>query len=128
MPLARFAHRIARKLNARTVRVVGDPRLPVSRVYTSWGYVSQFPGIDFIARPDVDALLVGETREWEVLEYVQDMIAAGKKKALIVMGHVLSEQSGMKLCAAWLESFISEVPIDFVPAAEPFWLPDRPAA
>ncbi len=32
----------------------------------------------------------------------------------------------MKYCAEWLKSFISEVPIEFVPAAEPFWRPDQP--
>ena len=125
-PLAAFAQGIERTLQARTMRVVGDPRMPVSRVFTSWGYVSQFPGTNFIARPDVDVLVVGETREWELVEYVQDMIASGKKKALIVIGHVLSEQSGMKLCADWLKTFIPEVPIEFIPAAEPFWTPKQP--
>jgi putative NIF3 family GTP cyclohydrolase 1 type 2 len=125
VPLVQFARGIQKKLNARTLRVVGDPQLQVTRVYTSWGYVSQFPGITFIARPDVDALVVGEAREWEVVEYVQDMIAAGKKKALIVIGHVLSEQAGMKLCAEWLKTFIQEIPVDFVPAAEPFWLTEQ---
>jgi putative NIF3 family GTP cyclohydrolase 1 type 2 len=54
------------------------------------------------------------------------MIASGRKKAMIVMGHVVSEQSGMKYCAEWLKTFIPEVPIDFIAAAEPFWNPDRP--
>lgn len=125
-PLERFARDIERKLHARTMRILGDPKLPVSRVLASWGYVSQFPGTNLIARPDVDVLVAGETREWELVEYVQDMISSGKKKALIVIGHVLSEQSGMKLCADWLKGFISEVPIEFVPAAEPFWLPRHP--
>jgi putative NIF3 family GTP cyclohydrolase 1 type 2 len=125
-PLARLAQEIERKLQARTMRILGDPRLPVSRVLASWGYVSQFPGTNLIARPDVDALIAGETREWELVEYVQDMISSGKKKALIVIGHVLSEQSGMKLCAEWLKGFINEVPIEFVPATEPFWLPRHP--
>jgi putative NIF3 family GTP cyclohydrolase 1 type 2 len=127
-PLARLTQDMERKLHARTMRIVGDPKLSVSRVLASWGYVSQFPGTNLIARPDVDALVVGETREWELVEYVQDMISSGKKKALIVIGHVLSEQSGMKLCADWLKTFVSEVPIEFLPASEPFWLPSRPIA
>lgn len=125
-PLARFAQDIEKKLRARTMRIVGDPKLPVSRVIASWGYVSQFPGTNLIARPDVDVLVAGETREWELVEYVQDMITSGKKKGLIVIGHVLSEQSGMKLCAEWLKGFIKDIPIDFVAATEPFWLPSHP--
>jgi hypothetical protein len=62
----------------------------------------------------------GPIREWELVEYVQDMIASGRKKAMIVMGHVISEQSDMKYCAEWLKTFIPEVPVDFIAAAEPF--------
>jgi putative NIF3 family GTP cyclohydrolase 1 type 2 len=113
-------------LKIRTMRVLGDPRLPVKRVLASWGNVSQQPGIPFFARPDVDVLVVGETHEWELVEYAQDTIAAGQKKALIVLGHVVSEQAGMKYCAEWLKEFIKEVPIEFIAAAEPFWRPDKP--
>jgi hypothetical protein len=76
-----------------------------------------------IASPEVDVMVVGETREWELVEYVQDQIAAGDNKALIVVNHVVSEQAGMKYCAEWLKGFISEVPVDFIPAQEPFWVP-----
>lgn len=125
-PLARLAKDMESKLKIRTIRVVGDPKLAVNRVIASWGNVSQMPGIPFIARPDVDVLVLGETHEWELLEYVQDMISSGKKKALIVLGHVVSEQAGMKYCAEWLKPFIPEVPIEFIAAVEPFWRPDNP--
>ena len=123
VPLARLADQIRDRLGARTIRVVGDPALPVNRVAASWGYYTFNPANLVIARPDVDVFVVGETREWETVEYVQDLIAAGKKKALIVIGHVASEQAGMKYCAEWLKGFVSEVPIEFVPASEPFWAP-----
>ena len=122
-PLGRMVREIASRLQARSLRVVGDPNLAVTRVIASWGYVSQFPGIPLLARPDIDVLIVGETREWELVEYAQDMIAAGRKKALILVGHVLSEQSGMKYCAEWLKPLVPEVPVEFVPAREPFWIP-----
>jgi putative NIF3 family GTP cyclohydrolase 1 type 2 len=121
-----LARELEAKLHTRTMRVLGDPAMKVRRALASWGYVSLTPGIPYIARPDVDLLVVGETREWEVVEYVQDQIASGKQKALIVLGHVLSEQAGMKYCAEWLRTFISEVPVEFVPATEPFWLSDHP--
>jgi putative NIF3 family GTP cyclohydrolase 1 type 2 len=125
-PLARFAQDIEAKLGIRTMRVLGDPKLPVNRVITSWGYVGM--GIPLISREDVNVLVCGETREWELVEYVQDMISSGKKKAMIVLGHVVSEQAGMKLCAEWLKPFIPEVPIEFIAAAEPFWRPQNPVA
>jgi putative NIF3 family GTP cyclohydrolase 1 type 2 len=103
------------------MRVLGDPHLTINKAMASWGYVSQFPGIALLARPDVDVLIGGEAREWELVEYAQDQIAAGKKKALILLGHVVSEQAGMKYCAEWLKPFVSEVPIEFVAATDPFW-------
>jgi putative NIF3 family GTP cyclohydrolase 1 type 2 len=124
--LEHLSQQMQHKLNARTIRVVGDPALPVRKVQTSWGYVGREPGIKIIADPGVEVLICGETREWELVEYVQDSITAGNKKGLIVIGHVLSEQGGMMLCADWLRSFIPEVPIQFVPATEPFWNPDHP--
>jgi putative NIF3 family GTP cyclohydrolase 1 type 2 len=121
--LSRLATEMKAKLQIRTMRIVGDPKLAVSKVAVSWGNVSREPGIPILSRPDVDLLICGETREWELVEYAQDCIAAGQKKALIVMGHVVSEQAGMKYCAEWLKTFISDVPVEFIAAPEPFWTP-----
>jgi putative NIF3 family GTP cyclohydrolase 1 type 2 len=127
VPLARLADQIRDRLGARTLRVVGDPALRVNRAAASWGYYTFNPTNLVIARPDIDVFIVGETREWETVEYAQDLIAAGKKKALIVIGHVASEQAGMKYCADWLKGFVSEVPVEYIAASEPFWSP-RPRA
>ncbi len=126
MPLATLAGEIAARLQAQAVRVVGNPDLLVGNVRTSWGYCSREGGIALLADPATDVLICGETREWEVVEYVQDAITAGQKKALIVVGHVLSEQGGMIFATDWLKGFVTEVPVKFVPAAEPFWRPDQP--
>lgn len=128
VPLAKLAKELQTKLKIRTMRVVGDPQLPIKRAMASWGNCSLQPGAPFLARPEVDVLIIGETHEWELVEYAQDMIASGQKKALIVLGHVVSEQAGMKFCADWLKGFVKEVPIEFIPAAEPFWRPDNPVA
>jgi putative NIF3 family GTP cyclohydrolase 1 type 2 len=125
-PLAHFCKNMQSRLHARTIRVIGDPHLPVKRVLTSWGFVSREPGISFFSTPGIDVFICGETREWELVEYVCDSITAGNKKALIVVGHVLSEQGGMIYCAEWLKPFIPEVPIEFIPTREPFWSPDHP--
>ena len=126
-PLAQFARDMQARLMVRSMRIVGDPKLPVTRIAASWGYASLMPGlINLAARPDIDLVIVGETREWELVEYVQDQIASGAKKGLIVLNHVVSEQAGMKYCAEWLQPLIPEVPIEFVAASEPFWVPPAP--
>jgi putative NIF3 family GTP cyclohydrolase 1 type 2 len=124
--LAQFCQGIQTRLNDRTMRVVGKPAMPVRRVAASWGAADRMTTIPLFARPDVDVLVVGEAREWELVEYAQDSITAGNQKALIVLGHVVSEQGGMKYCTEWLKSFVTDVPIEFVPAREPFWNPSNP--
>ena len=64
-----------------------------------------------------------EPREWDAVEYARDSIAAGKKKGLIILGHDMSEEGGMKECARWLKSIVTEVPVEFMPAGEAFWSP-----
>jgi putative NIF3 family GTP cyclohydrolase 1 type 2 len=125
-PLAKFAQQMQSTLNARTMRVVGDPDMPIHKVLTSWGYCGRQPGIKFISEPGVDLLICGETREWELVEFVWDSAIEGNKKALIMVGHVKSEQGGMMYCTDWLKGFIHEVPVGFVPTKEPFWNPKNP--
>lgn len=69
----------------------------------------------------MQVLIVGETREWETVEYAADAVSEGRKKALIVIGHIPSEQMGMAECARWLKGFVKDVPVEFVPAKQPFW-------
>jgi putative NIF3 family GTP cyclohydrolase 1 type 2 len=121
--LGEFVSAMVKRLNAHSMRVVGDAKLPVRRVAASWGYASLMPGmIKFASRPDIDVVICGETREWELVEYVQDQVASGAKKALIVMNHVVSEQAGMKYCADWLKPIVPEVPVEFIASQEPFWI------
>ncbi|MDQ6676240.1 MAG: Nif3-like dinuclear metal center hexameric protein [Acidobacteriota bacterium] len=121
--LSALAKQIEDKLKIRSMRVMGDPDLRVHAVAGNWGYAGSLRPF---ARPDLDVLVIGEAREWELIEYAADAITAGKKKGLIVLGHISSEQAGMLNCASWLKTFITEVPIEFIPAAEPFWSPNAP--
>ena len=127
-PLARFAQSMQTTLKAHTMRVLGDPTLPVHNVVTSWGFCGREGGIKLFSQPDTDVLICGETREWELVEYCQDSIRSGNRKALIVVGHVLSEQGGMILCSDWLKPLFPGTPVAFVPATEPFWNPSNPVA
>jgi hypothetical protein len=44
--------------------------------------------------------------------------------SLVIIGHIPSEQAGMEACARWLKGFVTEVPVEFVAAADPFWQPE----
>jgi putative NIF3 family GTP cyclohydrolase 1 type 2 len=107
------------KLSAPSMRLVGNQNMPLNKIAVAWGYAS-LNQIEMLNDPEVSLLIVGECREWELVEYVQDQIAAGQRKALLIVGHVPSEQAGMKYCAEWMRTFISEVPVKFIASADPF--------
>jgi len=74
---------------------------------------------------DVQVLIAGETHEWETVEYVTDAYTEGRAKALILLGHVPSEQAGMEECARWLRTFVTGVPVEFVPTADLWAVPTK---
>ena len=121
--LSTLAADIKKRLGAHAMRVVGDK----SQKIKSIGFSPGAGGFDghrkLLQDNEVDVLVVGEAREWETVEYADDAHAAGKPKSLIIIGHIPSELAGMKECAEWLKSFVSEVPIKFIPTKDPFWVP-----
>lgn len=119
-----LATTVAERLQSPVVRVVGDPQMPVHVVALSPGAAGFEHEMQAFNQKDVDVLLVGETREWETVEYAADAVTQGRHKALIVIGHVPSEQPGMEECTAWLKTFVKSVPIQFIPAKQPFWTSD----
>src|SRR5579864_7387355 len=116
----KLAEEVAAKLGSPVVRVVGEPEMKVTKLGLSPGAAGFQPETHALERDDVQVLLVGETREWETVEYAADAVSQGRKKALIVIGHVPSEQAGMEECARWLKGFVN-VPVEFVATKEPFW-------
>ena len=117
-----LAKELHTKLGDRTMRMVGDPRLPVATVAAIWGNAEQMATIHLL-NGSADVVICGYTHEWEAVEYAQDMVAVGDKKGLILLGDVKSVEGGMQYCADWLKTFITDIPVTFVPVAEPYWNP-----
>jgi putative NIF3 family GTP cyclohydrolase 1 type 2 len=113
--LRALATDVARRLNDRALRVVGDPDMKVSRIALGPGY-----GIPPLTA-DIDVAVGGEVGEaGGNAEYILDGSAAGQPKGMIILGHMMSEDHGMQEVADWLRTFVAELPIEFVPAGEPF--------
>jgi len=117
--LGEFAAQVKRLTGSRAFRCVGDPHAKVSRILLGPGYAT--PRVT----PDADVIIGGEQQEadgaFDNVEYVLDAMSLGMAKGLIMLGHVVSEQPGMEDLGNWMKTFITEVPIRFVPAEEPFW-------
>lgn len=121
--LGALAASIKDRLKIRTLRVIGDPKMKLTRVGFSAGASGPEEHERMLRRDDVEALLIGEVPEWESIAYVRDAVNEGRRKALVILGHVPSEEPGMDECARWLKTFVSEAPVEYVPAGEAFWTP-----
>jgi putative NIF3 family GTP cyclohydrolase 1 type 2 len=115
-----LAKDVEKRLQLHAIRVIGDPESRVSRAALLQGTP---PFHASTVLPKVDVVVAGEQREWEGVEYAADANTAGEQKGMILIGHWVSEDRGMRLCADWLKTFISEVPIQWISAGDPFWRP-----
>jgi len=116
--LADAAKLTREKMGIKALRLMGDPATKITKVGYMPGY-GQLPAMMRVMA-DADLVFTGEQREWEGVYYAHDAIAAGRPKGVIVMGHAVSEEPGMKVCADWLKTFITEVPVEPIAAGEPF--------
>lgn len=122
MTVAGLSEQMKKRLGTNIVRVVGDPQMKVTRVGLMPGAAGPDEHRGMLQRDDVEVLAIGEVPEWETIEYVYDAAAEGKRKALILLGHIPSEQPGMEYCAEWLTTFVREVPVEFISTRQLFWL------
>ncbi len=116
---------LKQKLGAQAIRLVGDRAMPVSKVALLPGAAGEVEQVKFLERTDVDVLVAGEASEWETVEYVRDAVAQGRHKALILVGHEVSEEAGMEWCAKWLQPLFPGIPVEFLPANTPFAPPSQ---
>lgn len=111
------------RLHSNVIRVVGDPNMKVTRVYFLPGASGEVKQIHGLEKPGVQVLVAGEASEWETVEYTRDASEEGRQKALILLGHAVSEEQGMAECARWLKTILPGMPVQFISAGEPFWMP-----
>jgi len=101
--------------------IVGNPEMKISRVWLAVGAPGSQEHIKLLERKDVDVVLTGEAQQWETYEYARDAVAQGRKKAVIFLGHINSEEAGMDFCASWLKTFIKDVPVCFIECGPSYW-------
>lgn len=119
-----LANYLKKQLKIRALRVIGNPSIKVSKVAFLPGAYGGTSHIKAFEKDGVQVLMVGESNEWEGIAYAVDAVGQKRNQAMILLGHVPSEETGMKECAVWLKNFLPNVQIKFIPAGEPFWLPD----
>lgn len=108
------------RLDIYTLRTIGNPEMTcrtVGILVGAWGGMNQ---MRLWRTADLDVLIVGETPEWETVEYARDAMIQGRNKGLIVTGHANSEEHGMRWLVKWLEQRFPDLNIQHVPVGDPF--------
>jgi putative NIF3 family GTP cyclohydrolase 1 type 2 len=101
--------------------VIGDPEMKLSNVRLAAGAPGSMAHISLLEDKSVDVVLAGECPQWETYEYMRDAVAQGRNKAIIFLGHINSEESGMDYCASWLKGFIKDLPISYIECGPSYW-------
>ncbi len=74
---------------------------------------------ELLSREDVDVLIPGELIDWTTTCYARDAGQLGKNKAIIHLGHINSEELGMKYAAVWVKELVGkDIPVQFVRSAD----------
>lgn len=123
MTVGQLGEYIKKNLGINYVRVVGNLSMTCSRI----GLLAGYRGGGNLALPmfglyNLDLLIYGEGPEWETPEYVRDAAHQGKSNALIVLGHLESEEPGMMLLADRLRMLYPLIPVHYIPSGSVFRL------
>lgn len=114
--LGELAREIASQLPTRSIRVIGDPEIEVTRIgqagHNLNGLISCYA--------DCQVGMGAEIREWDSAEYARDARDLGMPKAMIMIAHERGEQDGMDVFVDWLRAVVPNLPVRFISSGEPF--------
>lgn len=104
------------KLGIDQLRYIGDMQQDCGRILLYPGAVGRNTHISGINYFKPDVLICGEMSEWETAEYIRDAESKGDKIALIVLGHIASEESCSVFLIDWLKEKFPSIKSQFIPS------------
>jgi putative NIF3 family GTP cyclohydrolase 1 type 2 len=102
------------------VRVIGDLDQTCKKIALLPGASGGQSHLNVVEENDPDVLIVGEVHEWETAEYIRDRNLEGKKTALIILGHSVSEEPGMEVVTEWLVPKVPGIKVTHIASGDPF--------
>lgn len=118
--LANICSHLKKTLGIHKLKVIGDPAQVCSSVVLIPGAAGGQMHVTNVEKYNPDLLIVGEIQEWETGEYIRDRRAQGKKTALIVLGHSVSEEPGMEILAERLKQQLQPLQVTHIASGDPF--------
>jgi putative NIF3 family GTP cyclohydrolase 1 type 2 len=119
MTLAEISEYLKGRLGIQYVRFAGDLLMKCTRIGVLTGYRGGGSlCIPLYEQERLDLIIYGEGPEWETPEYVRDVNYQGKQRNLIVLGHMESEEPGMRYLAQCLQTMFPSIPTHFIPTEQ----------
>lgn len=124
--LGDLARQVKQALGLDTIRLIGNLDAQVSTVgfvghllpnqESNWSTNDQV-----IAAGDCDVVIPGEIVEWTLPLYIRDAALLGKNKGMILPGHFLLEEAGLRWAVEWLRPLVrADLPITFISVGDLF--------
>ena len=114
LELASFA---SARLEAKALRMVGDPNQSITRVAVIHGFA--FPTLVLnhtLQDLAVDCIVTGNTPEVDhCTTYIRDAITAGRRISLVQVGYEKSDYPGAVEWTKWLKNILPGMPIEVQP-------------
>jgi putative NIF3 family GTP cyclohydrolase 1 type 2 len=124
--LGALVRHVKAAMGLETIRYIGNPEAKVSTVGFC-GHLLPNAGTNWSNNAQVaaswkyDVVIAGETVEWTLPLYIRDAAMLGKAKGMILPGHFVQEEAGMRWAVEWLRPIVGdELPISFVSAGDMF--------
>ena len=117
-----LARRAKYGLGVSQARVVGNREVPVSRYGMFFGSYLNRDTIKAFINDEVDCIITGEVCEYSLCEYVRDANYLGRRKALVVLGHIGSERDGMRYFALKLGEELKPLTVNYLECDEVYSL------
>jgi hypothetical protein len=115
--LSELANFASARLEAKTLRMVGDPNQSIARVAVIHGFA--FPTLVLshtLQDLAVDCIVTGATAEVDhCTTYIRDAITAGRRISLVQVGYEKSDYPGAVELTTWLKSVLPGMPIEVQP-------------
>lgn len=119
-PFGQLLAHCKKSLDTGKLKFIGDPTQDCKRIVLMPGAPGGQRQIGSIEKYQPDCFITGELNEWETAEYVRDARIQGRKLSLIVLGHAVSEEAGMKWLVPVLKQKAPGIPVTHLPSGDPF--------
>lgn len=119
--LETLARAVGKTLDAGPVRVTGPRDAPIGRVALLPEFISLVEARELMAStPAVDAILCGESCEWEAAVYLKDTFDMRRAPVSVIFaGTQPTQEPGVRAMHAWIAQRLNRLPVTYHDIARP---------